>query len=167
MTGRFFRKLISESIRMVRDIFSDIRIAADRGDRKFVGYGVGLIEDIIDDDIEMIGQFYGIQEKKRRSLGGSEEKGKHWMEGSPPEILENMYLLLSYYNSLIIGLKKNIEALDEIQARRLDRKNIQYLRELALRVQSGKSVIVEKDPSFWTDEMESDFKEALDYRLDR
>lgn len=165
MIGKLFRMLLASNIRLIDDVSQDIIAAANLGDRRFVGYGFSILRDAMDEGTELIHEFY---EKASQHHGlGAEEKGRHWQEGSPVEILENMRLIQSHYVSIIMALEETSAEMDEEQARDFDRKRIQNLREMALRIQSGKMSIMEKDPTFWTPAMEADFKEALEYRLDR
>lgn len=165
MIGKMFRSLLSANTRLIEDVSSDIRVAGSLGDSKFIRYGVSLLGDVVDDSTHLVHSFYEGQAASHRKLGASEGPGRSWDQGTPPEILENMYLIVAHYSALVKGLEDNSSLLDEDQARDLDRRRIQFLREMALRVQIGKLTIVKKDPEFWTSDMERDFKEALEYRL--
>lgn len=164
MTGRQFRSLLAQNIRIIENTAEDVMAAASLGDRRFVGCGFSILGDVIDDGIDFIRGFYEGR-YRRRGMGATEERGRHWQEGAPIEILENMRLIQSYYTSIIKEIEATAAEMDEQQVRGFDRKRIQALREMALRVQTGKMSIMAKDPSFWTPAMEEEFREALEYRL--
>lgn len=164
MTGKVFRKFLAADIRLLFDVTQDIRAAASLGDRTFVRYGLALLGDAISDGTTLIHTFYEGQAKRTR-IGAAEDKGKGWQSGSPIEILENMRLVQSYYITIIKSLEDTAAEMDEQEARVFDKKRIQNLREMALRIQTGKMSIVRKDPSFWTPALDEEFREALGYRL--
>jgi len=162
VTRKMFRKLLVQNTKLIRNVGEDIHaIQAIHGNPEHLKAAVRLLGEAIDDGVDLVHRFYG----EHSRMGGPEEAGRHWQEGSPTEILEGMYLVASHYLAIIKSLEDSAGAIDESQARDFDRKRIQALLEFALRIQTGKMAIREKDPNFWTDKMESDFKEILDYRL--
>lgn len=163
MTGEIFRKFLTADIRLLLDITQDVHAAESLGDRRFVRCGLSLLGDAISDGTNLIRTFYKGQAKIK--LGASEDRGKHWQKGSPIEILENMRLVQSYYITIVRSLEETAGEMEEREARVFDRKRIQNLREMALRIQTGKMAIMAKDLSFWNPELEEEFKEALKYRL--
>lgn len=165
MTGKVFRSLMASNTRLIEDISSDIDAAGSLGDREFVRFGISLLTDVMEGSVDLIQRFYKGQERSG-SLGAPEEKGRHWQDGSPSEVLENMRVMMTHYTALIRWLAGTAYLMDdEVEERALDRQRIQYLREMAFRAQIGKMVIMQKDPSFWTAAMEIEFKDPLEYRL--
>lgn len=166
MTGKVFRRFLTANIRLLQDVTQDIHAASSLGDRKFVRYGFAILGDAITDGTDLIRTYYE-GKKERANIGAAEEKGKHWQSGSPVEILENMRLVQSHYLAIIIALEASAAEMEEQEARDFDRRRIQALREMALRIQTGKMAIVKKDPSFWSHALEGEFREALEYRLSK
>lgn len=166
VTGKIFRRLLAANTRLIRDVTDDIHAASRLDDKKFIRYGLSLLGDAISDGTDLIRSYYEGGER-RRQLGAAEERGRHWQSGSPVEILENMRLTQSHYIAMITALETLTSEMEEQEARDLDRKRIQALREMALRIQTGKMAIVAKEASFWNDDLEKEFKDALEYRLSR
>jgi hypothetical protein len=152
--------------RLVLDVSADIDAASELGAQEHVRYAFRLLLDVISESVRIVRQFYGSGKRPNR-MGAHEEPGRHWQQGTPPEILENMYVLVAHYQALIRSLEAHASLMEEQEARSLDHQRIQYLREMALRVQTGKMGILKKDPDFWTEKMELDFKEMLEYRLSK
>lgn len=165
MTGAAFRRLMAMNTRLLRDVKEDI-LAADRlDDRRLLRHGIILLGDVTDDTTALVRKFYQGRSRAGR-LGAAEERGRHWQEGSPAEILENMRVIAAFYVAQISDLEAMSATMDEDEARDYDRKRVQNMRELALRIQTGKASIVAKDRAFWTPRMEAEFKDVLEYRLD-
>lgn len=147
---------------MINDVSRDIEVAASLGDSEFVGYATVILLDAARNAERTIDAYYvGLLEKP--SLSGPADKGKHWMEEDPPGIIESVRTARGYYESVIKALKRDAEDVDEEAARELDSRRVNAMRRLALIVKSAKKVILERDPAFWTPELEEEFKEWLEF----
>lgn len=150
----------------IEGIAQDIRAAANVGDKRFVRYGFKLILSVFDGAQETLEAYFKPLPRSGR-LGGSshEDKGRPWTDGSPQEIIENMYTAKGTYEAFIKAWNEAAEMSEELEARRFDSRRVNYMRRLALIAMSGKSLIVKKDPEFWTDAMEDHFKDWLDFKF--
>lgn len=162
MTPETFRKLLAMDTRVIEHVTQDILAAADLGDKRFVSYGVSLLADTIDGGTSLIRDFHERLEKVGR-LGAGEEI--HWRGMTPPSIVANMRRIAAFYDSIVKSLEQTASEMDEHDARDLDRRRIQNLREMAIRIQTGKMAILEKDPGYWTSDLEEEFRDGLEYRL--
>lgn len=165
VTGKTFRRLLAMDIRMINDVSRDIEVAASFGDSDFLGYATRILLDAARNAERTIDVYYvGLLGKSSLS-GPPEEKGKHWMEEDPPGIIESVRTARGYYESVIKALKRDAENVDEQAARELDSRRVNAMRRLAVIVKSAKKVILERDPAFWTPELEEEFKEWLEFEF--
>lgn len=158
MTGRTFRKLASEDIRMVKTICGDIRIASSLGDKEVVDSAFQLLFESIDGSIELIESFFG---KPQVSIGMREPQ-RDWMNDDPPETLENLRMTVSVNEITMKTYERDASlAEDELQARTFDSRRIRLIRLTSFTVQMGRCEIRKKEPAFWTKELDLEFKAYL------
>jgi hypothetical protein len=167
MTGKTFRKLMRADREAIEGIGQDIRAAASVGDGRFVRHGFKLLLSVMDGAQETMETYFKPLPGSGR-LGASipEDVGKSWIYGSPQEILENMYVAKSMYETFIEDWNWAADFSDEDEARQFDRRRVNYMRRLAIIVIVGKDLISKNDQQFWTDKMEHDFKDWLSFEFE-
>lgn len=163
MRGAAFRSMMAGYVRLIHEIGNDIEAAATLGERKLVKSAFKVFGDTISNATTLLMEYLPI--KAARLSATHEEAGRRWDKGTPPEILEDMRLMVSFYQSFANELERTASEADEVESRNLERKRIQYLRQGALRIRIGKIEIVKQDPSFWTPALENEFHDWLKYPL--
>lgn len=114
------------SIRLIQDVTNDIEVAASLGERKLIKHGFRLLGDVMADATYLIQKRFS---SRPRMSASHEEAGKHWQNGTPPEIVEDMRFVVRLYQAYADSLERTAGEMDEDQARGLDRRRIQYLRQ--------------------------------------
>lgn len=147
---------------LLEAVADDIKAAAGTGNQEYVHYGFELFLDVVRSAQETMGMYF---RPLRHQLGtaSSEEPGKPWYDTSPEEIIENLYTARSTYLAFIRGFEEDAKLSDEAEARKLDRTRVNYMRRLALIVMTAKDHLQKK--GFWTEKMERDFKDWVDFRF--
>lgn len=164
MTGKTFRKLMRADQELLEAVTKDIKAAARTNNREYVRYGFELFLDVARSAQETMGIYFK-PIPHQLGAGSHEEAGRSWYDSSPEEIIEDLYTARSTYLAFIHGFEEDAKLSDELEARQLDRTRVNYMRRLALIVMTAKDLLQKKSPGSWTEKMERDFKEWIDFKF--
>lgn len=157
--------MLNADLDLLKTVSQDLWIGMRSQEPSFIGIAFQTFDGVLSRVDELIGQFTGSHHSDAELSGHA--YFDYAFEDMEPETI--VMVLYSAKETCEIGIrtaKFAVEILDEVYARPFDSQVLYWMSRTAHAAKWAKSVILKKDPSVWTPELEVEFREYLDYKAE-